>query len=138
MRSLNRSASEALQALGPRPTPSPTSTGFGLLGHGWEMASGRGCASPSRPPRSRRTPVRSPPPWPGTRTGGDPRNRSTSGGGCRVAASVDASLEAICFDPQTSGGLLAAVDPGAVGRAQAAGFTVVGTVEAGPAAVALT
>jgi hypothetical protein len=40
-------------------------------------------------------------------------------------------------DPQTSGGLLAAVDPWAVGPLAAAGFWTVGTIEAGEPGVVL-
>jgi hypothetical protein len=46
-------------------------------------------------------------------------------------------MEAICFDPQTSGGLLAALDAPAADVAVAAGFTVVGTAEAGAPRVVL-
>jgi hypothetical protein len=41
------------------------------------------------------------------------------------------------FDPQTSGGLLAAVDPGAVDHLVAEGFVQVGKVAAGDQAVTL-
>jgi len=46
-------------------------------------------------------------------------------------------FEALAFDPQTSGGLLAAVAPGAVAAAVDAGFVAIGHVEAGPAGVRL-
>jgi hypothetical protein len=52
---------------------------------------------------------------------------------------VSAALEALCFDPQTSGGLLAAVpavmadDPGLA----ATGFVPVGVVAEGPPGVRL-
>jgi len=52
-----------------------------------------------------------------------------------VAAGVAAAVEALCYDPQTSGGLLAAVAPAAA--EDLAGFTVVGHVEMGPAGVRL-
>jgi selenide,water dikinase len=71
----------------------------------------------------------------GTRTGGDPRNRAHLEG--HVESSAPAALEALGYDPQTSGGLLAAVDPSAAGALEADGFTVVGVVEAGEAAVSL-
>ena len=48
-----------------------------------------------------------------------------------------AALEALCYDPQTSGGLLAAVEPAAAGQLTQAGFAEIGQVEAGPAAVEL-
>ena len=46
----------------------------------------------------------------GVRTGGDQRNRDYLAGHLDSATAPDA-LEALCFDPQTSGGLLAAVAP---------------------------
>ncbi len=137
MRSLNRLASEALQALGSATHAVTDVTGFGLFGHGWEMAERAGlrfafdaASLPLYPGALAAAEA-------GTRTGGDPRNREHLAGRVEAAPSVGPALEAICFDPQTSGGLLAAVDAGAVARAEAVGFTVVGTVEAGPAAVAL-
>ena len=48
----------------------------------------------------------------GVRTGGDPRNRDYVAGHLHSTAS--AAGEALCMDPQTSGGLLAAIDPMAV------------------------
>ena len=45
----------------------------------------------------------------GVRTGGDPRNRDYVAG--HLDSTASAGAEALCFDPQTSGGLLAAVDP---------------------------
>ena len=137
MRTLNRLASEALQALGPATHAVTDVTGFGLLGHAWEMAERAGTrfvfdavSLPLYPGALAAAEA-------GTRTGGDPRNREHLAGVVDVGPSVEPALEAICFDPQTSGGLLAAVDAGASARAQAAGFSVVGTVEPGPAAVAV-
>jgi hypothetical protein len=56
-----------------------------------------------------------------------------------LGAGVGAGLDAIVHDPQTSGGLLAAVDPSAVGALVEAGvgFVEVGRVEAGDPAVEL-
>ena len=48
-----------------------------------------------------------------------------------------AALEALCFDPQTSGGLLAAATPAIADRLEAAGFSRIGVVEAGDPAVVL-
>jgi len=136
MRVLNRSAGEALQALG-RATHAVTDvTGYGLAGHGWEMAE-RSAARlvvdtgllPLYPGALELAAA-------GVRTGGDARNRESLEG--RITSMVDPALEALCYDPQTSGGLLAAVDAGAVGRAESAGFTLVGRVEAGAAGVVLT
>ena len=69
------------------------------------------------------------------RTGGDARNRAYLEG--HVTSSAPPALEALAYDPQTSGGLLAAVTPADAAHLTAAGFTIVGRVEAGEAAVAL-
>jgi hypothetical protein len=45
-----------------------------------------------------------------------------------VDAGVDVDLAAIGYDPQTSGGLLAAVDPAVVADLTAAGFVPIGRV----------
>jgi hypothetical protein len=54
-----------------------------------------------------------------------------------VDSTADPALEALAYDPQTSGGLLAAVDPMIVGDLVGSGFERVGTVEVGDAAVVL-
>jgi selenide, water dikinase len=135
MRQLNRTAAEHLQSLGAAVHAVTDVTGYGLAGHGWEVAERSGArividtaglvtyagavAAAER----------------GVRTGGDARNRDY------VAASLDstasATAEALCLDPQTSGGLLAAVDPGAVTEVVDAGFWRVGTVEAGQPVIVL-
>jgi selenide, water dikinase len=137
MRRLNRAAAEALSAL-PQPPHAVTDvTGFGLLGHAWEMA--------ERSQAVLEVDAGALPLYPGalaaaeagTRTGGDARNRLHLE--AKVKSEADAAIEALAFDPQTSGGLLAAVppavaaDPGLV----AAGFVPIGHVGTGPASVHL-
>ena len=84
-------------------------TGYGLAGHGWEMAERSAVAlvidagTLQAYPGAREAAQR------GVRTGGDPRNRDYVEGNFVDAAGNDAAA-ALCFDPQTSGGLLAAVD----------------------------
>ena len=63
------------------------------------------------------------------------RNREHLAG--RVVSTVDPAVEALCFDPQTSGGLLVAAAPAHGPALVDAGFTVVGRVEAGAAGVEL-
>jgi len=112
MRRLNRAASEELQSLGAAVHAATDVTGYGLAGHGWEMAErggvqvvidtdglrtyGGALAAAER----------------GVRTGGDSRNRDYVAGHMQSTAS--AAGEALCMDPQTSGGLLAAIDPAAL------------------------
>ena len=124
MRTVNRAAAEQLVALGDAVHAATDVTGYGLAGHGWEMAERSGVRlhihSSAIPlyPGARDAAER------GVRTGGDPRNRAY------VESHLDATDEialAVCVDPQTSGGLLAAVDPASATRLVDAGWTPVGT-----------
>lgn len=143
MRTLNRRASEVLRAVADRHPSGVRAvtdvTGYGLGGHGWEMAE-RAEASfvietSSLPlyadvlDAARR----------GVKTGGDARNRQAVEVRVRRDAAVDPAFETIVFDPQTSGGLLAAIDPAVVGDVVGAGspFVVIGRVEAGEAGIVL-
>jgi selenide,water dikinase len=109
MRELNRTAAEVLGRLPLGQVHALTDvTGFGLAGHGWEMAERSGVKIvfdssilPLYP--SVRTLVEG-----GVKTGGEDRNRTYLGS--RLIA-VDPQSESIILDPQTSGGLLASVDP---------------------------
>ena len=67
--------------------------------------------------------------------GGHARNLDYVSGHLVTGNGVDPAFEALCLDPQTSGGLLAAVHPSVAEHLD--GFTVVGEVLAGPAAVEL-
>jgi selenide,water dikinase len=136
MRCLNRAAAEALSGLaGEGPHAVTDVTGFGLLGHGWEMA--------ERSPVALDFDAGALPLYPGalsaaeggTRTGGDARNRAHLEG--HVTSSAPAALEALAYDPQTSGGLLAAVTPADAAALAPAGFVTIGQVGAGGPAVTL-
>ena len=136
MRVLNRSAAEALSRAGRRPSAVTDVTGFGLLGHGWEMAERSGVVlafdGDALPLYRGALDAAAA----GVRTGGDARNRAHLA--AHVTSSVDPALEAIAYDPQTSGGLLAAVAPEDVPvLVNDHGFEVVGAVEGGPASVVL-
>lgn len=134
MRTLNRAASEELQALGAHVHAVTDVTGYGLAGHGWEMAERSGVQVIVETdgimayPGAREAAER------GVRTGGDPRNREYVADHLRSTAS-DAG-EALCMDPQTSGGLLAALHPSVVATLSE-GWWRVGEVAAGPAAIVL-
>ena len=134
MRRLNRDAADELRAIGPHAVTDVT--GFGLLGHGWEMAERSGCILRFDADRLPLYAGAREAADGGTRTGGDGRNREYLEGRVRVST-TDESLVAIGYDPQTSGGLLAAVPAGAVGRLAGGSFTVVGEVIDGPAGVEL-
>jgi selenide, water dikinase len=120
---LNRPASEALVASGIG--AATDLTGFGLLGHALEMARASGTrfdfdASALPVLSGARELARA-----GVETGGAAHNRRFVAPSLDVAASVPDDLVTIAHDPQTSGGLLAAVAPERVGALQAA-FDAVG------------
>jgi selenide,water dikinase len=110
-------------------------TGYGLAGHGWEMAERSGSRLVFDAARLPLYDGALAAAEAGTRTGGDARNREHLAD--HVVSSVAPAVEALCFDPQTSGGLLAALEPSAASSAEAAGFTLIGEVVAGPAGVSL-
>lgn len=134
MRTLNRAASEQLRVLGPAVHAVTDVTGYGIAGHGWEMAERGGVRVVVHTEGIRAYPGAREAAERGVRTGGDRRNRDY------VAAHVESTAgeagEALCYDPQTSGGLLAAIDPAAVGALDGS-WWVVGAVEAGPAMLVL-
>ncbi|HWW54381.1 MAG TPA: selenide, water dikinase SelD, partial [Acidimicrobiales bacterium] len=140
MRTLNRDAAEALarqQDEGQGPHAVTDVTGFGLLGHAWEMA--------ERSDAVLRLAADDLPLYEGARaaaaadvrTGGDVRNRAHLETHVQTRH-VDAALEALAYDPQTSGGLLAAVAPATARPLVDSGaFVDIGEVVAGPAGVEL-
>lgn len=136
MRVLNRAAAERLAQLGDAVHAVTDVTGYGLAGHGWEMAERSGVRSVIDTtgvvayPGAREAAER------GVRTGGDPRNREYLAD--HLDSTASAAGEALCFDPQTSGGLLASVAAEhaaeLVGRG---GWWRVGDVAAGDPSVVL-
>lgn len=107
MRTLNRAAAEQLREHQDYVHAVTDVTGYGLAGHGWEIAERSGVtlvvdtsALPLYPGALEIAKS-------GHRTGGDPRNRLYVGD--HLTASADDAHVALCMDPQTSGGLLAAV-----------------------------
>ncbi len=145
MRTLNARAADQLHALaagqgggagGDYPIHAVTDvTGFGLAGHGWEMAERSGVTV--------RFHLANVPLYPGAwgaadagaRTGGDARNRAYLAGRLRI--DVPDPLAALAIDPQTSGGLLAAVGPDQARTLCASGWWEVGEVLDGSPAVEL-
>jgi selenide,water dikinase len=118
MTTLNAAAARALRALDVHACTDVT--GFGLLGHGYEMAHGSAvrlvidAAALPLLPGARDLAAA------GTSTGGCRRNRDWLADKVEVAADVPADLVEIAFDPQTSGGLLVAVSGGDADRTLAA------------------
>ncbi|HSL76647.1 MAG TPA: selenide, water dikinase SelD, partial [Candidatus Limnocylindrales bacterium] len=107
MRSLNLAASEVLVADGVRAATDVT--GFGLLGHGLEMARASGVRfafdAAALPALSGALDLARE----GVETGGAAHNRRFVAGDLEVAAHVDPAHVTLAHDPQTSGGLLTAV-----------------------------
>jgi selenide,water dikinase len=95
-------------------------TGFGLLGHLRELAAASGTSAELDADALPLLPGALELAEAGHETGGAGRNRAFVGPSVDVEPGVPAAVLALCFDPQTSGGLL----PGAA---------VVGRLAAGPA-----
>ena len=118
MRALNRTASEALLEAGV--TAATDVTGFGLLGHGLEMAraSRARCTfdAASLPILAGALELAAS----GVETGGAAHNRRFVADALTVADGVAPELVTLAHDPQTSGGLLAAVPTERVAAIEAA------------------
>jgi selenide,water dikinase len=121
MRELHAPAADALRPLSPSAVTDVT--GFGLLGHAHELASRSGVrvvleaeALPALPGALALAEA-------GVRTGGDRRNREFAAP--HVASTAPAPLEALAYDPQTSGGLLVSL-PAAKAAVLAASFAAAG------------
>jgi selenide,water dikinase len=110
MTTLNRAAASALQEFDSGKLHACTDiTGFGLIGHASEMAAASGCSLQIEAGAvplidGARALVR------GNIPGGGRTNREHFGGRVRVADGIDADLLDLLYDPQTSGGLLVAVE----------------------------
>ncbi len=107
MATLNKAACEALA--GTNVHGATDVTGFGLMGHGTEMAQGAGLTLAVEASRLPVLPgalqlVRD-----GILSGGCNRGRAHLQDRVAIAASVDTDLASLCFDAETSGGLLVAV-----------------------------
>ena len=135
MKTVNRRASELLVAAGSSVHAVTDVTGYGLAGHGWEVAQRSevrlivDTSSLEMYPGALRIAEG------GGRTGGDPRNREYVEG--HVETTADDARAALCYDPQTSGGLLASVEPDLADDLVGQGFWRVGEVEAGAAGIVL-
>ncbi len=131
MKQLNRAAARAASAA---PAHAATDiTGFGLLGHALEMAAQSGVDFRIRLPAL---------PWlpgalayaeAGAFPGGAANNARHFGPRVTFAAGISLVSQDMLFTPETSGGLLVALDPGAVTNylAQVAGAVEIGHVTSG-------
>jgi selenide,water dikinase len=135
MRTLNRAAAEIL--VDHDVTVATDITGFGLLGHGLEMARASGAQvvfdAASLPALAGALDLARD----GVETAGAAHNRRFAGDDLRLGAGIPPELVTLAFDPQTSGGLLAAVDRDRLGAVESelrdAGVEAwrIGRVEAG-------
>jgi selenide,water dikinase len=125
MTRLNRDAADALREIddadGARPVHAVTDvTGFGLLGHAREMVIGTGLSMRIDHARIAYLPGAIEAARGGFFSGGLANNREFLDGCVGFASAVPEEFRALLFDPQTSGGLLAAVAPDFAARALAA------------------
>ena len=118
MRRLNRAAADVLVAAGVRGATDVT--GFGLLGHAAEMARASGTRFVIDASSLPALPGAFAVARAGIETGGAGHNRRVVAPLLELGPDLDPSLVALAFDPQTSGGLLAAVDPDRVAAVEAA------------------
>ena len=133
MRTLNRAAAEQLREHQDHVHAVTDVTGYGLAGHGWEIAERSGATLVINASALPLYPGALDIAQSGHRTGGDPRNRLYVGN--HLTATADDAHVALCMDPQTSGGLLAAVPQDIADRLTASGaWSAVGHFAAdGPA-----
>jgi selenide,water dikinase len=120
-------------------------TGFGLLGHALEMARGAGLTVEIFADGPALIPGVEDLAQAGVRTGASGRNWASYGGSVQGADALPGWRRDILCDPQTSGGLLIAVNPAAAAATldmlSARGFirsAVVGRLKPGPAQIELT
>jgi selenide,water dikinase len=118
MTMLNRAAAGVVESLPEGTVHGCTDiTGFGLIGHASEMAAASGCTveidAEAVPVLEGARALVS-----GNIPGGGRTNRDHFGRTASIDSSIDGSLADLFFDPQTSGGLLVALEPAQTGRAR--------------------
>lgn len=86
-------------------------TGFGLIGHGWEMAKGSGLGLKIRASQVPIFEEALPLAKKGILTRGDRTNREYVQGNYTIDESISKEVVHVLFDPQTSGGLLISISP---------------------------
>jgi len=115
MQTLNRAAADAVRSLPASTVHACTDiTGFGLAGHCTGMAKASGVTVHIEAAKI--------PAFDGVlalarqnRSGGLVSNQEHFGRGVTMTSDMDADVELLLYDPQTSGGLLVAADPGSAG-----------------------
>ena len=107
MMRLNRDASQCLREF--RPSAVTDVTGFGLLGHGFEIAHQSSVRLEIEASRVPLLAGASACARAGVRTSAHPKIRAYLGSQVEFAATVDGTMQNLLLDPQTSGGLLVAI-----------------------------
>lgn len=133
MRTTNRAAADALRALPTAPHAVTDVSGFGLLGHLCEMAQQSGMTAVLEAQRVPCLPGVLQVASSGVRTSA--HGQAPLAGAVEFEAGVPCDLRAVLADPQTSGGLLAAVTSADAQLLARQGFVRIGTMAAGPARV---
>jgi selenide,water dikinase len=138
---LNRHASHIVRDAGL--SAATDVSGFGLLGHLWEMCERSGVGVTVEAglvpllEGARQCSAA------GFHTGGEGRNRAWVARNAQIDPSVDAAVAALLFDPQTSGGLLLAASAARAPALEAAfkrdgePLYRIGEVRSGPPAIAV-
>ena len=129
MRRLNRTASETLQSFGDAVHAVTDVTGYGLAGHGWEVAERSQVRVIVDTSGIVAYPAAAAAAADGVRTGGDPRNRDYLAG--NLDSTAAAGPEALCFDPQTSAVCWPPSTPDLAAELVADGWWRVGEIESG-------
>lgn len=91
-------------------------TGFGLLGHAWEMARASGVTIEIDSSRVPLIPGALEMAGQGLLTSGDKSNRKYVGDDVEIGGEVGKESASLFFDPQTAGGMLIAIPPGQAGE----------------------
>ena len=131
MRETNRRAAAALSAIEPHAVTDVT--GYGLIGHGLEMAQRSNLRLVVRADTVPLLPGALAAAEHGVRTSADGRIRTQCAGHVDLSPRLSEALAALLYDPQTSGGLLAAVDAAHVEELERQGFARLGgTVPGSP------
>ena len=120
MAQLNRAAAEALLPLGDAVHAVTDITGFGLLGHAREVAAGSGVSLVIDTAQIEFIAGALECAHGGFIAGGLKNNREFLGGCVEFADHISPDVQALLYDPQTSGGLLVAVAPDEVEHARQA------------------
>jgi len=132
MATLNREAAQRAREAGPHAVTDVT--GFGLAGHAAELADASGLAVEIGLPDMPLLPGAREAAATGLVPAGAGKNRASLQAVLEIESEADPILVDLALDPQTSGGLLVACDPGAARdlARRVAGAAVVGRCVAGP------